>query len=147
MQGPSRRQVCAGTALAGISWALGGCAPEGDRTLGPTNPIPETPHGRGPLGLADFREIVGSAITVEVNGAVRPLTLTAVRDHGAPVRRPVPRGESFTLVLDTDQAMPIDTAATYAARSPALGPFTLFLVPHRAPGRALPRYSATFSRI
>jgi hypothetical protein len=142
MQGPSRRQVCGGAALAGFSWALGACAP-GDQLLSAGNP---PPSGSAPLRLADFRGGVGATVVIDVEGAPRSLQLAAVRDHGPPVRRPQPRGECFTLILEAPADLPPIAAATYPATHPALGPFTLFLVSHLAPGRE-PRYTATFSRI
>jgi len=146
MQGPSRRQVCAGAALAGFSWALGACAPD-DQPLPAGGAPPEPPHGRGPLGMADFRNGIGSPVLVDVEGSARTLQLTAVRDHGPPVRRPHPRGECFTLILEAPADLPLIATATYPARHAALGPFTLFLVAHLAPGRDRPLYTATFSRI
>jgi hypothetical protein len=151
MQTPSRRQVCAGTALAGVSWAMGGCAADDDSPTAPAGVLAETPHRRGPPSLSQFREIVGSTVTVDENGSPRSLVLTAIHDHGPPVRRPHPRGQSFTVLLDPgptgSPGSPILASKTYQASQPALGRFTLFLVPHALPGRDHPLYSATFSRI
>jgi hypothetical protein len=145
MQGPSRRQVCAGTALAGVSWVVGACAPAGDQAF-PGTDEPQPPSGRRAGSLSDFRGIIGSSVSVEVGGSPRSLLLTTVLDHGAPIRKPRPRGEAFTLIMVADPGGPAIEQATYPARHPALGPFAVFLVPHLAPGRQ-PRYSATFSRI
>jgi len=142
MQGPSRRQVCGGAALAGFSWALGACAPADQPPPAGNQPAP----GSAPLGLTDFRGGVGAPVVIDVAGAPRSLQLAAVRDHGPPIRGPQPRGECFTLILEAPADLPLIATATYAATHPALGPFTLFLVPHLAPGRE-PRYTATFSRI
>lgn len=108
----------------------------------------EHPRGEGPPRLQEFREIVGSSVDIDVDGVPRPLLLSAVHDHGPPVRRPRPRGESFTLLLDDPSiGSPVIASATRPAQHPALGAFTLFLVSHLAPGQTRPRYSATFSRI
>jgi hypothetical protein len=148
MQAPSRRQVCAGTALAGVSWALGACAPTDEPPVGKSNRLPEPPHGPTPLNLSDFRQMIGSAIDVDVDGGLRSLAVTAVHDHGPPIRRPLPRGEAFTLILDPGPtaSSPI-ASATYQARHSEMGSFTLFLVPHADPRSDRVRYCATFSRI
>ena len=146
MPGPSRRQVCAGTALVGVSWALSACVPE-DGTSSPAGVLPEQPAGRRPPTLSGFRGVVGSTITVQSGEGGRGLLVSGVHDHGAATRKPVARGESFTVILDIAEAGPLIPSATYPATHPALGAFTLFLVSHLAPGKDRPRYSATFSRI
>jgi hypothetical protein len=146
MQGPSRRQVCEGAALAGFSWALAACVGN-DQPLPAVSGPRESPGGAGPLGLADFRNGLGSTFILDVKGAPRPLQLVSVHDHGPPVRGPHPRGECFTLILEAPANLPVIATATYPAAHPALGPFALFLVSHLAPGRDRPLYTATFSRI
>jgi hypothetical protein len=146
MQGPSRRHVCAGATLAGFSWALGACVGD-DQPVATVSGPPEPSPGRRLPGLADFRNGLGSMVILDVAGAPRPLQLAALHDHGPPVRGPRPRGECFTLILDAPANLPAIATATYPARHPVLGPFTLFLVSHVAPGRDRPLYTATFSRI
>jgi hypothetical protein len=143
MQGPSRRQVCVGTALAGVSWALGACAPAGQPSAGA--PPPERTVGLP--SQADFRAIAGSTVNVMVDDSPRPLVVAAIHEHRLRTGKLVAPGAAFTVILDLAGASGTPIApATYPAMHPELGPFTLFLVSHLSPGRNQLRYSATFSR-
>jgi hypothetical protein len=122
MPGFTRRQLCAGTALAGAAWGLAGC-----------DPAPERPTQT----LAGFSALVGSDFVVRGQA----LTLASIRVHQPPVRSPRPRGEAFTLVFQP--RVPMELAqGTYQASHPTLGTLSLFLVPRRKAG-----FSATYCRL
>jgi hypothetical protein len=130
MPGLTRRQLCAGTALAGAAW-VGGCVPAGS-----SGPRERT--------LATFSELVGTAFTVDTGPGPQPLTLAAVRLHGPPIRSPRPRGESFTLIFQAPQAMSL-AQGTRQVTHPELGTFSMFLVPAMAPGGTT--FTASYCRL
>jgi hypothetical protein len=156
MRGFSRRQFCAAGALGGLSLGLYGC--EGDKVgFAPPAGQPEGTFAIPPaaagsaemaLTLARFRGALGQSFEVAgEDGSSRRLTLARIVDHGAPIRRPIARGEAFTLLFE--ERSPLAGAAglaamTYQARHATLGAFSLFLVPS---GRAAGAYDATFNRI
>src|SRR5687767_11944578 len=128
----TRRRFCAGTALAGASLAAVGCDP------GQGQPPART--------LAGFQAAVGSGFTIgDASGP--QLRLARVQVHRPPVRRPEPRGESFTLVFEASQPMAL-AQGTHPARHHDLGAFSIFLVPRGASGPAgNPTFAATYCRL
>ena len=130
MPGLSRRRFCAGTALAGASLAAAGC---------------ESGAGPSTRSLAELQAAVGSTFTVGAEG--RALRLARVRVHAPPIRKPEPRGESFTLVFEATQPMAL-AQGSHPVRHARLGEFSIFLVPRGASGPAgLPTYAATYCRL
>lgn len=135
MRGLTRRRFCAGTALAGASasallTAASGCDP------GSNQPPART--------LAGFHHAVGTGFTLPDGAGLR---LAQVRVHAPPIRRPEPRGESFTLVFEADRPMAL-AQASHQVRHGQLGAFSIFLVPRGAAGPGgLPTYAATYCRL
>src|SRR5262245_4480877 len=130
MPGLTRRQLCAGTAVAGAVWGLG-CDAGAGRD--------QSASGYGAL--------VGTRFQV-MGGADRGQTrvLAAVLAHTPPVRAPRPRGESFVLEFEAEGMS--RAQGTRSLQHPALGSFDLFLVPRRGPGPSgRPRFAATFCRL
>jgi hypothetical protein len=89
---------------------------------------------------------MGTSVRIPAAMGDPSLLLTAVHDHGPPIRVPQPRGEAFTLLFQGTASL---QQGTYIAEHSSLGRFSLFLVPHGKPGAGQPagRFSATFTRI
>ena len=132
MRGLTRRQLCAGTALAGASLGLAGCDPGAPR-----------PPQRN---LAAFQPLVGSAFTIQDGADPLSLTLTAIRVHQAPIRTPRPRGESFTLLFEADRPNVLGQGSRPASH-PELGSFTFFLVPGPVGPSGRPTFAASYTRL
>lgn len=133
MSGLTRRQLCAGTALAGAVWGLGGCDPQ---------PV----GGEGELTLERLRPLVGTRFMVQdAGGGWRALVLASIVERALPLHRPAPRGESFTLLFD-GQMPGLAEQGTQLVEHGTLGAFPLFLVQRGTP--SAPRgYAATFTRL
>ena len=142
MAGLTRRQMCAGTALAGASLGLA-CAPEGpERPPGFAIPPAAMAAPEAGLTLARLQPLVGTSFLVQDGtGRGQRLILRQVQDRGAPLRTPRPRGESFTLQFQGEGPL---AQGTYRAQHPALGRFAMFLVPRDA---ASARFAASFSHL
>jgi hypothetical protein len=143
MAGLTRRELCAGTALAGVSLGLGACAPEEAAPApGWTLPPGVKAAPEAGLTLARLQPLVGTAFQIEDGeGRSQRLLLQQVQDRGAPLRTPRPRGEAFTLQFQGEGVM---AQGTYRAQHPALGRFSMFLVPRDATSA---RFAASFSHL
>jgi hypothetical protein len=132
MPGLTRRQLCAGTALAGAAWGLAGCDPDGGQQQ----------------TLTGFSDLLGTEFEIDGGAELgQTLRLTAIQPRHPPVRSPRPLGESFTLEFEAAGRM---TAAqgTRFLTHPALGSFQIFLVPRRpAAGADKARFAATYCRV
>jgi hypothetical protein len=128
MPGFTRRRFCAG---AGTALALGAaCDPGSVRPPGRT--------------LESFQAALGSAFTV--GDDAHQVRLARIRVHQPPIRRPVPRGQSFTLEFEAPQPMAL-AAGTHPAHHAVLGAFSIFLVPGASSPTGLPTFAATYCRL
>jgi uncharacterized protein DUF6916 len=144
-----------GTALVGTSLGLGACSGQGSDPppLAGTFPLPTEAKSslERSLTLARFRGLLGTTFLVEDGkGGRHELALGTIRERGAPIRSPKPAGESFTLLFESAPSRGTALGQdTYRTSHPALGTFSLFLVPRQsasAPDEPL-RYAATFSHV
>ena len=146
MPGPSRREICAGSALAAIAWGVAGCEHDPGVSDAPGKSFPVSPEAiaspEWALALADFLPLVGTSFDIEeANAASQPLVLMLAQPFGRSSR------SSFVLVFMRASRTPLEQD-TYAVRHPALGRFSLFLVPHddTTMKQGPRRHAALFSR-